>query len=819
MAAAACKPLTLIPGIEISTRDGHLLALFDPADIDSLESFATTEQLKLKTISATERRSERSVLDLVEEIDSRGGLAILAHVDAPRSVCENLRQNELADLLAGPGLAGVEFTKPESLATWFTDGDDDTDRAEAWRRRQANPRLKDRGLARLMSTDAHSPEVVGREGASRILTRLRLDEPNFAALRNAIKLNPKARCKAEAILPAAYPRILRVEFEGGFLDGVSLDFTGNLNCLIGGRGSGKSTALLSIRAALGADVSSEDDIDDAERMPERTTVTYIDNAGSERTAIRERGGGPVDKDGSPIRLRMADLGQDESGRLARGYKDEPLALLAFLDDFIDRHDFDETEEDLVSKLAENQAEISGTLGFEVQIERFETEKARLEGSLKAAQEGNIEEIARWARMLASQKPLLAKIEARLAEVLRAPGPDAVADLDALAAEFDVDLSQKPAEQFVEGEQGLRAQLGDFEAKRATIQGRATSETSAAAEGVQKALARWKAEHEQLEDRLRAKRTELEEKGLKIQAGAVLKIANRLNEVRKLLADLRVKKTNHERARKKRAELLDQLHNNRDALFEARKATMKRIAVAANEFSDDLVIHVSYERCGIADTWAQWLSSKFGFKKPRVTRIAELINPRGFAEQMLDTPDQLLTLLDEGDPVFTSEAVDAVRSWSAAFELEVMLRPDRPRIKVQRPGSDERKDFDQLSAGQQRSVLLSLLLCAERSEPLVLDQPEDHLDGQYIAGAVVRHLEAAKERRQVVIATHSPNLVVLGDAELVIPLRVSDNHGEPYAVGAVDRQETTEEVCALLEGGEQAYKRRGERYGFRFEEGS
>jgi predicted ATPase len=756
---------------------------------------------------------------LVEEVDSRGGLAILAHVDAPRSVCENLRQNELADLIASPALAGVEFTKAESLAAWFTDSDDDTDRAEAWRRRQADPQLKDRGLARLMSSDAHSSEVVGREGASRTLTRLRLDEPNFAALRNAIKLNPKARCRAEAILPAAYPRILRAVFSGGFLDGVSLDFTGNLNCLIGGRGSGKSTALLSIRAALGADVSSAEDIDDLERMPQRTTVTYIDNAGSERTAIRERGGDPVDRDSSPIRLRMADLGQDESGRLARGYKDEPLVLLAFLDDFIDRYDFDETEEDLVSKLAENQAEIAGTLGFETQIEKLEVEKARLEGSLKAAQEGNIEEIARWAQMLASHKLLLAKIDARLAEVLQAPGADVVADLDTLAAEFDVDLSRKPAVQFVDGDQGLRAQLSDFEAKRATIQGRATTETSVAAEGVQKALGAWRAEDEELETRLRAKRAELEEKGLKVQAGAVLKIANRLNEVKKLLADLRVKKINHERARKARAELLDQLHGNRDALFEARKATLKRIAAAANEFSDDLVIHVSYERCGIADLWVQWLSSKFGFKRPRVTRIAQLIDPRGFADQMLNAPDQLLALLDEGDPVFTSEAIDAVRSWSAAFELEVLLRSDRPRIEVQRRGSDARKDFDHLSAGQQRSVLLSLLLCAERSEPLVLDQPGDHLDGQYIAGAVVRHLEAAKERRQIILATHSPNLVVLGDAELVIPLRVSDSHGKPYAVGAVDRRETTEEVCALLEGGEQAYKRRGERYGFRFDEGS
>jgi DNA repair ATPase RecN len=93
--------------------------------------------------------------------------------------------------------------------------------------------------------------------------------------------------------------------------------------------------------------------------------------------------------------------------------------------------------------------------------------------------------------------------------------------------------------------------------------------------------------------------------------------------------------------------------------------------------------------------------------------------------------------------------------------------------------------------------------------------EDRLDGRYIAGAVVRHLEAAKERRQVLIATHSANLVVLGDAELVVPMRVRNGQGKLYAVGAVNRTETRDQVCALLEGGTQAYRKRGERYGFTF----
>jgi hypothetical protein len=50
---------------------------------------------------------------------------------------------------------------------------------------------------------------------------------------------------------------------------------------------------------------------------------------------------------------------------------------------------------------------------------------------------------------------------------------------------------------------------------------------------------------------------------------------------------------------------------------------------------------------------------------------------------------------------------------------------------------------------------------------------------------------------------------------VVPMEVKDGHGRPYAVGAVDRTETRDQICALLEGGTHAYRERGERYGFTF----
>lgn len=154
------------------------------------------------------------------------------------------------------------------------------------------------------------------------------------------------------------------------------------------------------------------------------------------------------------------------------------------------------------------------------------------------------------------------------------------------------------------------------------------------------------------------------------------------------------------------------------------------------------------------------------------------------------------------------------TWDEIFMLETMHLEDRPRIDVEE-AARPRREFDELSAGQQRSVLLSLLLIARGSDPLVIDQPEDHLDAPFVAGAIVHHLERAKERRQVIVATHSANIAVLGDAELVIPLYVDDGRGKPLDAGAVDRPATLKRVCELLEGGAGAYRRRGERYGFQF----
>src|SRR5262249_18353353 len=88
-----------------------------------------------------------------------------------------------------------------------------------------------------------------------------------------------------------------------------------------------------------------------------------------------------------------------------------------------------------------------------------------------------------------------------------------------------------------------------------------------------------------------------------------------------------------------------------------------------------------------------------------------------------------------------------------FALERCLLDDLPRLivtKLVRKGTTAKptpRDFAKLSLGQQQSVLLALMLCSHSTSPLVIDQPEDNLDGEFVYHSLVPALRMAKERRQ------------------------------------------------------------------------
>jgi type III restriction enzyme len=113
------------------------------------------------------------------------------------------------------------------------------------------------------------------------------------------------------------------------------------------------------------------------------------------------------------------------------------------------------------------------------------------------------------------------------------------------------------------------------------------------------------------------------------------------------------------------------------------------------------------------------------------------------------------------------------------------------------------------------VLLKVLLNQD-GPPLIIDQPEDDLDNPIIL-EIVRDLWLSKSRRQIIFSSHNANIVVNGDADLVVSAEYrtagDQTAGTIQLRGAIDMPEIRSEITKVMEGGEQAFQMRRQKYGF------
>ena len=152
--------------------------------------------------------------------------------------------------------------------------------------------------------------------------------------------------------------------------------------------------------------------------------------------------------------------------------------------------------------------------------------------------------------------------------------------------------------------------------------------------------------------------------------------------------------------------------------------------------------------------------------------------------------------------------------SRAFDLSLQFPRSYPSFEYQTTGEDY-IPFEAASPGQQANALLTLLF-NQSAGPLLIDQPEDDLDMSTVS-KVSEHLWTAKENRQIIFTTHNANLLVIGDAELVVHCDYVPPPGPAKVcvalTGAIDQRSVRETVTKVVEGGEEAFKLRMSRYGF------
>lgn len=146
------------------------------------------------------------------------------------------------------------------------------------------------------------------------------------------------------------------------------------------------------------------------------------------------------------------------------------------------------------------------------------------------------------------------------------------------------------------------------------------------------------------------------------------------------------------------------------------------------------------------------------------------------------------------------------------------------------------DFTQMSEGKQAFVILKLLLdFSDKKCPILIDQPEDSLDNRAIYNELVTYIKEKKKERQIILVSHNSNVVVSADAENIIVANQEGVNNKnvdrvkfQYINGALEdtkqkdenddfilsSQGIREHICDILEGGRIAFEKREQKYGFR-----
>lgn len=821
--AAKGRDITVVPAVELSTPEGHLLCYFP--DFESLASFHG--RLDLADRGTANSRCRTAMFTCLEYAQALGGFGILAHVDAGNGLETNSPGGSphKADIICHPALLGIELSGVGSTVRYSPE-DTDPVRVQIGRRRIDELKLGERQyLARILNSDAHTINALGRNAAhDKKMTRYKMVAPSFEGLRLAL-LEGDSRIRLESEVPEATPFVVGIKISGGFLDGQCIHFSKNLNCIIGGRGTGKSTTFEAVRCLTGS--ASNEEVVDSEVWPHKLHLFWCDEAGQIHTLSRAIGQELENDDdpfNGPISFSIDCFGQGEAAKVREKSKDDPLALLYYLDAFAEASDALREESDTIERLIAKQEEVAEAERNVSQIPQLSRALAVVQQQLKAFQSARGDEIIALKRKLASDKAVRAQLIEAVSEI-----EGGILDQGVVAATEAArsSIALGPDEEVAPEIPGVLSAIDHFSAKFSALNEEIKEEFKVLQEAVKAASTSWSARERPIREEIEARRVELEAKGVKLDMAHISKLATQEAGHLENIRILRGWEPHLKELKVEYAALLKSRWASRRKVFQARQAYAVKASRALSEVLTDLQVKLQYIESAYSEDAVSIIAEAMGWRTVSHRKARNLVEqmslPGLLAAIVKNDIDAVLRVeVDEGVAQFAraeaAELLDCLGAPSVRTALERCHVDDLPRLVVSKRIELEsgfrfvQRDFAQLSLGQQQSVLLALILSSDSKKPLIIDQPEDNLDSEFIFHTFVPVLRRAKERRQVIIVTHNANIAVLGDAEQLIILKSNSESSRIFARGAIDDSSARDAACKVLEGAREAFTKRARIYG-------
>ena len=296
-----------------------------------------------------------------------------------------------------------------------------------------------------------------------------------------------------------------------------------------------------------------------------------------------------------------------------------------------------------------------------------------------------------------------------------------------------------------------------------------------------------------------------------------KLSSKLNEVNKKIEELEIKK-------EKSIEEENLLENYLDKLLEVliEKNNIRKNIV--NEINKELdIISVELKLLGDKDRWINNLRKAMGKEDSFEQDYKELGN-----HIFIDNPVENIKkwfefiYLEEDRDICKFLNIEKLshagfqKIWKGEninyTDFINILPDDQILIKIKKDVTDIR--INDASPGEKAAAVLSFIMHQGKG-PLIIDQPEDDLDNSLIMDLIVETIRDIKNKRQIIIATHNSNIPVLGDAEAIIILE-RDQNGfvnlrKNKKAGCIEEKEIKKGICSIMEGGLESFRKRDRKY--------
>jgi predicted ATPase len=623
-------------------------------------------------------------------------------------------------------------------------------------------------------------------------TYLKIGDFNFEALKYALTdLEYRISPKDKPEIKNSY--INSIAFEGGLLDLTRIDFSPELNNLIGIRGSGKSSILEIIRYTLGIPLS---EIAVDPRYKDGLIEHVLKSGGKSIVTV-------INEHKEEYRIEKI-YGQKEDI-----YKDGVLQTGISIDAVFE-HPVYFGQKDLSNKDADFEADLIqrliGTRLRPVQT-KIDTKKREIENAIS-----EIKKLRNLNELKKDTQTLIENSKHQL-ELYKKKGVEEKLKQQTL---FDADVSKlSQTESGVSGyieelnsiivnhEYFFQQEISGSEVNKELFDeaSKLIIELKAEFEKVKKIQNTSNAIHKKIKDvlkKINAKKEGLKEEFAKIKREINTDTINPDNflKLNRQIDTAQLKLKEIEKSEKKRKELestllekLTELNNLWLDEYKLLKAEVDRI----NEAENKLNIDVKFKER--TDKYLEKLKQIFRGSNIRETAYQEIVNTfKDFIEIYKDSK-KLNDILNE------NQIVDFKKRFSENIE-DLLTYKVENKIIINYNG----KSLDKHSLGQRASALILFLLAQKENNVLIIDQPEDDLDNQTIYDEVIKELKKIKGSMQFIFATHNANIPVLGDSEKVVACSYDEKKISVHS-GTIDNHETQRFIVDIMEGGDEAFNRR------------